>query len=662
MNPKIFFAELKRRKVYRVAVAYAIVSWLLIQIATQVFPFFEIPMWVVRLVIVLLALGFPIALLLAWAFDLTPEGIKRTDDLDELQRPNEAGNSRLIRATQIAPAPEKSIAVLPFENYSDDVQNAYVADGIQDDILSSLAKVADLKVTSRTSVRQYKTGTRNLREIGEALGVAYILEGSVRRESNRVRINAQLIDARTDQHVWNDTYDREITDLFELQSELARRITFALRANLSPREKASLQVHPTADMAAYELFLRARDFFRWSGSGDPRENGEQALRLLDEALARDPHFALAHCLVSRIHGELFWFGYDRSRARLTQAKIAADNALRLQPDLGDARLALAYYYYFGYRDYELARTEIAIAQEATPNDAEVWDAAGAIDRRQGRWEAAIPNFEKARQLDPRNNSVIWNLAETYACVGRYAEAASTFADAFAVNPDAHFFSLACASIDLKTKGDAAPLRAALREIPKDFDPGGSVTIVALRVSLMDRDYTEGARLLRGSRAEKYNDTGLEGPAAVFDGYTLPKAFYEGLIARGRGEKDEAERAFAAAQRMVETDMAQWHDDAKATALLGSLLALRGKKDDAIRAGQRAVELLPVSKDAYDGPLIATKLAVIYAHVGEADRAYELLGDLMKLPNGPTPGTLRVEPEWDPLRGDPRFEELANAGA
>lgn len=173
-------------------------------------------------------------------------------------------------------------------------------------------------------------------------------------------------------------------------------------------------------MAAYELFLRARDLFRWSGSGDPRENGEQALRLLDEALGRDPNFALAHCLVSRIHGELYWFGYDRSRARLTQAKVAADNALRLQPDLGDARLALAYYYYFGYRDYELARTEIAIAQQATPNDAEVWDAAGAIDRRQGRWEDAVANFEKARQLDPRNNSVIWNLAETYACLGRYA--------------------------------------------------------------------------------------------------------------------------------------------------------------------------------------------------------------------------------------------------
>jgi len=660
VKTKNFFAELKRRKVYRVAVAYAIVSWLLIQIATQVFPFFEIPMWVVRLVIVLLVLGFPVALLLAWAFDLTPEGIKRTEDLNESSRQEVADSSKSTRAPQIIPPPEKSIAVLPFDNFSDDVQNAYFADGMQDDILSSLAKVADLKVTSRTSVRQYKTGTRNLREIGEALGVAYILEGSVRRESNRVRINAQLIDARTDQHVWNDTYDREITDLFELQSELARRITFALRANLSPREKAGLQIHSTADMAAYELFLRARDLFRWSGSGDPRENGEQALRLLDEALERDPHFALAHCLVSRVHGELYWFGYDRSRARLTQAKVAADHALRLQPDLGDARLALAYYYYFGYRDYELARTEIAIAQQATPNDAEVWDAAGAIDRRQGRWEDAAANFEKARQLDPRNNSVIWNLAETYSCMGRHGEAASALAEGAVSCPDAHFFSLARAAIDLKTKGDAGPLRAALREIPRDFDPGGSVTIVALRVSLMERDYAEAARLLGGSRAEKYNDTGLEGPAAVFDGYALPRAYFEGLVARGRGEKDAAERAFAVAQQIVEAEMAQWIDDAKATALLGILHALRGNKDEAIRAGQRAVELLPVSKDAYDGPLIATKLAVIYAHVGEADRAFEMLADLMKLPNGPTPGTLRVEPEWDPLRSDPRFEKLANA--
>lgn len=659
MRAKNFFAELKRRKVYRVAVAYAVLSWLLIQIATQVFPFLDIPVWVIRLVIVLLALGFPVALLLAWAYDLTPAGIKRTDDLDEAREQRAASASGSIAPAPVRSPPEKSIAVLPFENLSDDQQNAYFADGIQDDILSSLAKVADLKVTSRTSVRQYKTGTRNLREIGEELGVAYVLEGTVRREGGMVRINAQLIDARTDVHVWNDTYDREITDLFALQSELARRITFALRANLSPREKASLQMHPTADMAAYELFLRARDLFRWSGSGDPRENGEHALDLLNEALERDPQFALAHCLASRVHGELFWFGYDRSRARLTQAKLAADNALRLQPNLGDARLALAYYYYFGYRDYELARTEVAIAQEATPNDADVWDAAAAIDRRQGRWDDAIPNFEKARELDPRNSSVLWNLAETYACVGRYEEAERGFAEGLAVNSEAHLFSLARAAIDLKTKGASAPLRAALRNIPKDFDPGGAVTTVALRLSLMDRDYAEGARLLGGSRAEKYTDSGVGGPAAIFDGYTLPRAWYEGLIARGRGEMDAAERAFAVAQRMVEAELAQWRDDAKTLALLGLLHAARGRKEEAMRAGQRAVEILPISKDAYDGPLLATKLAVIYAQVGETERACELLAELMKAPNGPTPGTLRVEPEWEPLRGDPRFEKLAS---
>src|SRR3954462_8826863 len=338
MNASKFFTELKRRKVYRVAVAYAVLAWLLIQIATQVFPFLEIPTWVTRLVIVLLALGFPVALLLSWAFDLTSKGVVRQDDLDETKVVPVAA----APVAKTAP-PEKSIAVLPFENLSDDQQNTYFADGIQDDILSNLAKVADLKVISRTSVRQYRAGTRNIREIGEALGVAYILEGTVRRDANHVRINAQFIDARTDLPVWSDTFDREMTDLFALQTELARRIAFALRANLSPREKAGLQVHPTSDLEAYKLFLQARDLFRWSGSGDPRENGERALRLLEEAVARDPHFALAHCLISRFHGELYWFGYDRTRPRLALAKVAADTALRLRPDSSEARLALAYY-------------------------------------------------------------------------------------------------------------------------------------------------------------------------------------------------------------------------------------------------------------------------------------------------------------------------------
>jgi TolB-like protein len=395
MKPKNFFAELKRRKVYRVAIAYAVVAWLIAQIATQVFPFFEIPNWAVRLVLVVLVLGFPIALILSWAFDLTPEGIKRTDEI-----PSEASRPR--RTPPVSDAPEKSIAVLPFENLSDDQENTYFADGIQDDILSNLSKVADLKVISRTSVRQYRTGGRNLREIGAALGVAHVLEGTVRRSGNRVRVNAQLINARTDAHVWGDSFDREMTDLFALQSELAERIASALRANLSAKEKKSLQIHSTSDLDAYDLYLRARDLFRWSGAGDPRENGKKALRLLDQAIARDPQFALAYCLASRLHCELYWFGYDKTHERLANAKSTAETALRLQPDLGDAHLALAYYHYYGYREYKLARTELAIALRATPNDAEVWDgnrsdrpASGSL----GRFNCKLRKSARARSAE-----------------------------------------------------------------------------------------------------------------------------------------------------------------------------------------------------------------------------------------------------------------------
>lgn len=395
-----FFGELRRRKVYRVAVAYAVVAWLLIQIATQTFPFLGVPDWAVRLVIVLIVLGCPVALALAWAFDLTAKGIKRTEDLEP----------ELKIATEI---PDKSIAVLPFENLSDNQENAYFADGVQDDILSNLAKIADLKVISRTSVRQYRGSERNLREIGAALGVAHILEGTVRRSGNRVRINAQLINARSDAHIWAETFDREAIDLFALQSELAEKIATALQANLSPREKASMQVHPTAHLDAYDLYLRARDLFRWSGAGDPHENGEKALRLLDQAIMRDPQFALAYSMASRFHDELYWFGFDRTPARLAKARVAVDTALRLHPELGDAHLALAYHYYYGYRDYERAHAELAIALRATPNDAEVWDGMAAVNRRQGRWDDAVANFERARQLDPHNAAVIWNLAETY---------------------------------------------------------------------------------------------------------------------------------------------------------------------------------------------------------------------------------------------------------
>jgi TolB-like protein len=651
---KSFFAELKRRKVHRFAIAYAVASWLLIQIATQVFPFFEIPNWAVRLVVLMLVLGFPIALILSWIFDLTPQGIRRTEERSGSLAPLPAG------AGATRNIPEKSIAVLPFENLSDDKENDYFAAGVHDDILSSLAKVADLKVISRTSVQQFKSGTRNLREIGVALGVAHILEGTARRAGNRIRVNAQLIDARSDDHLWGETFDREITDLFALQSELAQRITQALRANLSAREKTNLQTHPTRDILAYELFLRARELFHWAGSGYSYDKGADALRLIDEAIKRDPQFALAYALASRLHSELFWFGYDKTTARLEKAKEAADAALKLQPDLGEAHLAKAFYYYYGFRQYDVAQKHVTAAVHAIPNDADVLNTAGAIARREGRWDAAVSTLEQARDRDPRNLSVLWSLFESYLALHEYAKAEGTVDDALSVLPTADFFVLARSAIALFRDGDTAPLRSALRKIPRRFDPGGATSTIALRLSLMAHDVEEADRVLAACTHEKLDDNGLSGVAGALDGYTVPKSWYVGLIAQGRGNESSARAAFEQAKRAVRDDLVQSPNDAKTLAMLALIHAAVGEKNEALGAAARAGELLPIAKDSFDGPILATTLAAVSAKLGEKDSAIRHLESLVGIPNGPTPGTLRVEPEWDSLRDDPRFKKLVKA--
>jgi TolB-like protein len=649
---KSFFAELKRRKVHRVAIAYAIAAWLLIQIATQVFPFFEIPNWAVRLIVLVLVLGFPIALTLSWIFDLTPQGIRRTEESD-----------RRLAALPVGPAairniPEKSIAVLPFENLSDDKENEYFAAGVHNDILSNLAKVADLKVISRTSVQQFKSGTRNLREIGLALGVAHILEGTARRAGNRIRVNAQLIDARSDAQLWGETFDREITDLFALQSELAQRISQELRANLSAREKTNLQTHPTRDILAYELFLRARELFHWAGSGYSYDKGADALRLIDEAIKRDPQFALAYGLASRLHSELFWFGYDKSASRLEKAKAAADAALKLQPDLGEAHLAKAFYYYYGFRQYDVAQNHVTAAIRAIPNDADVLNTAGAIARRDGRWNTAVITLEQARDRDPRNLSVLWSLFESYLALHEYTKADGTVNDALSVSPAADFFVLARSAIALFRDGDTAPLRSALRKLPRGFDPGGATSTIALRLSLMERDVEEADRVLAACTHEKLDDNGLSGVAGALDGYTVPKSWYAGLIAQARGSESSARAAFEQAKRAVRDDLVQSPNDAKTFAMLALIHAAAGEKNEALGAAARAGELLPIAKDSFDGPILATTLAAVSAKLGEKDSAIRQLESLVGVPNGPTPGTLRVEPEWDSLRDDPRFRKLA----
>ncbi|MEO8045011.1 MAG: FlgO family outer membrane protein [Spartobacteria bacterium] len=636
---KQFFVELQRRKVYRVAVAYIVAAWVLVQVATQVFPFFDVSNWAIRLVILALCLGFPIAVILAWAYDITPSGIKRTEDL----RP--------------ASIPDKSIAVLPFENLSDDRENTFFAEGVHDDILSSLARIADLKVISRTSVQQYRTGGRNLREIGQALGVAHVLEGTVRRSGNRVRVNAQLINARTDAHVWAETFDRELVDLFTLQTELAEQIVRALRANLSPTEIAGLQTQPTKSLPAYDLYIQARDLFRWSGIGDPHENGEKALPLLERALTLDPQFSLAHYLASRVHGELYWFGYDKSPARLAKAKAAAETALRLRPDMGEGHLALAFYHYYSARDYEAAIRELTLAQRTLPNESDVASALGVIERRRGRWEEAILHIERACQLDPRNVSALWNLSETLTYLRRYAEADQVLAEEAEIAPEAHMIPIARAELRLREHGELAPLRRALQRTPKGFDPGGAVTTIAVRLALMERDYDQAERRLGSCRECKYNDVGLCGFVGALDDYTVPQAWYIGLIARGRGRAEEAARAFAAAREAVLLEAIESPNDPKVLIMRGLIETMLGQKEEAIALGERAVELLPLAADALDGPLLATNLAAIYAQLDRREEALAILEKVARAVAGPTPGMLRVEPEWDPLRQEPRFLKL-----
>jgi TolB-like protein len=429
VNSSNFFAELRRRNVYKIAVAYAVAGWALAQGIAQVFPVFDVPNWAVRLIVILIIMGFPVAVVLAWAFEITPEGVKRTEDVDLAARTRTKPQAWIYivivgallsislfflgrftastRPNGTNEVPAKSIAVLPFESLSEDRANAFFADGVQDEILTDLAKVADLKVISRTSVMAYKNTARNLREIGQQLGVAHVLEGSVQRAGNRVRVSAQLIDTRNDAHLWAEHYDRPLDDIFAIQSEIAREIADQLQAKLSPSERKAIEQPPTRDLTAFDLYLRAKDT-RYR-SGDPslaRESLLEAEKLLNEATARDPQFLLAYCLLEYTHGRLYSTNVDHSPERLKLAEAASQNALRINPEAGETHAALADYY-FRQRDYVRARNELEIAGSKLPNNADVFFQLATLDRTEGHWQEAVQNFERG---DPRFDNIVASLA------------------------------------------------------------------------------------------------------------------------------------------------------------------------------------------------------------------------------------------------------------
>jgi len=558
-------------------------------------------------------------------------------------------NRAMSQNTAPANISEKSIAVLPFDNLSDDQANAYFAVGIQDEILTSLARVADLKVISRTSVMQYTTGAgRNLREIGKQLGVAHLLEGSVQRAAKRVRVNAQLIDARTDAHLWAQTYDRDLADVFAIQSEIAKTIAEQLQAKLSLTEKAAIEQRPTADLAAFDLYTRAKMLRQTNSRVLGTNNRLQAVGLLNQAVALDPTFLLAWCELAITHDLLYFLDHDHTATRLALAKAAVQTALRLRPNQGEAHLALAHHLYQGYLDYDRARAELAIAQRTLPNDPFIFVVAGIMDRRQGRWAESTRNLERVIELDPRNSYAFQNLSFNYQDLRRYADMAAVLDHALAIAPKDVHMRVERALIDLDWRADSRPLHTTIEAILVE-DPGAAATLANhwLVLALCERDPVAAAQALVALSDNTF------GPEVI----PLYRPFGEGVVARVRGDAAAARAAFTVARVQQEEATRAQPDYAPALCALGLIDAGLGRKEEALREGRRAVELLPVARDSLGGADMIQGFAIICAWIDEKDLALQQLAISAQIPGGVTYGQLKLHPFWDPLRGDPRFEKI-----
>lgn len=671
MKERNFFAELKRRNVYKVGIAYLVGGWALAQGIAQVLPVFEVPNLVVRLLVFLIILGFPVALVFAWAFEITPEGVKRTEAVDV----STAGHGSpvwvyIVVAGAIISiglfflgrytagpnagskgAAKKSIAVLPFENFSSDRENAFFADGVQDDILTALAKVADLKVISRTSVMSYAAGAnRNLREIAQALGVSHVLEGSVRRSDGKVRVSAQLIDARNDAHLWGDTYDRDLSDVFATESDIAKAIVEQLRAKLSPKEKAAIEEKPTKDITAHDLYVRAKLLNESSSFNSRRlEKLVEAAGLLDQAVARDPDFLLAHCLLANTHGFIYFYGLDHTPARIAMAEKAVNTAIRLRPDAGETHLARADLFYRCYLDYDRARPELALAQRALPNNAQVVALMSFINRRQSRWTEAVQNLEWALELDPRNWYYLQQVSLSYHFLRRHAEEVAALDRVIAILPDDAITKVARAWVEAEWKADTKPLADQIDRVLKQNPAAGSTfTQYYIALGLYHRDAKTAENALAVMPAQ-----GLP-----LDQVPLPVPFWKGLVARMKGDSAGAETAFLAARADMERIVREQPNYASATSTLALIDAGLGRKQEAINEGRRACELLPIAKDSINGVHLMELLGVVYAWTGEKDLAIKQLQATLPYPGVISYGQLKLHPFWDPLRGDPRFEQIA----
>ena len=681
-----FFAELKRRNVIRMAGLYLVGAWLVVQVAGTVLPMFGAAEWLPRTIVVLLAIGFVPAVIFSWVFELTPQGLKREDDVAPEQSITPQTGRRMDRmiivvlvlalgyfafdkfvltprreAALVANAVPnesksvinaKSIAVLPFENRSEDKANTYFADGIQDEILTLLSKIADLKVISRTSTQHYKSAPENLSEIARQLGVAHILEGSVQKSGDAVRVNVQLIKAANDSHLWAETYDRKLTDIFGVESEIAKGIAESLRAKLTGREEQALAVKPTNNPEAYDAYLRglaveARSSYSFETLREFKGFYERAVQL-------DPNFALAWARLSRADAFLYFSQADQTPARHDAAKSALGNAQRLQPNSSETLLALGYYQYWVLRDYGAANTTFDRVSKMLPGNSEVPRALALIARREGHWDESIAYFEQALALDPRNLRLLTEAARTYSMVRQFPAARKLYNRALDIvpnDPDLMAEKATMYQAEGNLQEAAKLLARANAQTPSRAAFGSKLTQMTL-----ERNLSEAVRLLRAYPAQFHFDDEYEKGS-----YQAWLAFTQCLAGDTAGAKVTAEQARNALEQLYRDQP----DNPDVVESLSHAYATMGEKDSALKAAERAITLLPRAKDRTLGPAYEENLALIQTIVGENSRAISTLTQLLQTPYfggyytlAPiTPALLRLDPIWDPLRTDPAFQKL-----
>ena len=674
-----FFAELKRRNVYKVAIAYAVIAWLLIQAASILFPTFEAPGWVMKVFVALIAAGFPIALVLAWAFELTPEGIKRTDEVATHESITRRTGRKIdfviigVFALVIAlllydryrprktsatiAGPEKSIALLPFENLSEEKANAYFAEGIQDEILTKLATVRDLKVISRTSTAKYQSKPDNLKTVANELGVATLLEGAVQKSGDKVRVNVQLIDARTDSHLWAKTYDRDFKDVFAVESEVAQEIADTLQAKLSPSESHALASVPTQDPQAYDLFLQGEYQLRAAESVPVAETYARAEGFYRQALARDPKFAQAYAALAYCSLSSHWFVSRRTPAQLTEVKSLVDRALELAPNSPEAHVSLAIFHYWGHRHYGAALAELQRTLDLQPNNAKARQYRAWILRRQGKWDQFLSEAKLAQELDPRDEQIPANIALSFASLREWNEAERYASRALAINPNNFVAINAQVIVRLNGRGDIEGARQALDAIERGLFPaigaGGAPPSVGANINTVTGGFPVYLHVIERQFAEALAvwDTAPELKSAPHSRRLSARVAIQ-VLAR-QTAKAEAEEA----RVLLEKGSSERPDDLVGRVQLAWVYLALDRKADALRLSREAANSLTIEMDAIIGATGQLGLAEIEAWAGAPQDATNRLRHLLSIPSGISIARLKIDPVWDPIRDHPDFQRL-----